>query len=341
MKVLLFLFVLSLFPQLVLAWDSQLQVKSREVQRLHSDSDSIGSQVLLNSAGLQLNQAYENWSFGLGQTEESYLMQHPDGTEYISLDTTKTQPKVKYKDASLVVSASVVIYQATNNEALYQEYSAGKKDQLNLHSLSGSYQMGDWGLGLESWQETEVFGLNWHYFTTFVYQTDRVGLSYKRNKDEKLTVKQAKITRVWPEDYDLDKDQSQVIYKFEDPSLLGFNWKALELQAQRVTLSGLDQDEYSLRNALDFQFLGAKHFLNHQLTFVSTITTYSEGEYKYSLIEEYETQSDVVQSLDYSGFTAIKESGFFVSWGYQIKDSLKEQTILDQQIQLALSYAWK
>ena len=341
MKIILTLCLLFFSSQGLFAFTSKIQVKSREVQRLHSDSDTIGSQVYLNSADLQLNETFGNWFIEGTQTQESYLMRHPDGTEYVNLDIQKSQPKVKYKAENLTLSASVVIYQPSNNPKLYEEFEAGKKDQLNLHAVSGAYQLGAFGLEAATWQETEVFGLNWHFFTTFVYQTDQVGLSWESTTDQKLTVKQAQINRVWPADYDLNKSQTLVSYKFQAPSLFGASWNGSELKGQRTTLLGQDQDEYSLRNDLHFEIFGAKHFLAHSLTFVNTITTYKEGDYQYSLIEEYQSQSDIVQTIDYTAFTAIKESGFFVSWGYQIKDSLQEQTLLDQQIQLALSYAWK
>jgi hypothetical protein len=320
-----------------------LKSEYREIGRRHSDSESIGSKIIHQNADISFNYVYlDALSLQFSESQEQWTFAHPDGTRYFSFDFRRHLPKLKYQRDSWKIELTIPVVDVAANNGLYSRIAQDDREQFVLPALVGEYRLSDWIFQLGGWQETDIQPFNYYRYTLFVLHTTSVGVGYQLSENQSIMADFRVIDRIYPEDYGLKKDEIQATYRLLNPLEImdTIQWQEMSLQYIQTRYSELNTNKLDLSNNFRFLLGGLNHFLTHRFRFTDAITTYREGIYQYALIEEDKMKNDLWQKIEYSGFWKIFSSNFFLSWKYWIEDSLVENVILDQGVQLKVVYTF-
>ena len=209
-------------------------------------------------------------------------------------------------------------------------------------AFSADLHFANWFVNSAIWQESDIYALDYYRYSLFLYQTKSLGGGLNLTSNQVIRLSSSVIERIYPRDYDLNKDQFHLSYQFLNP--LEFSdsvqWSNASLQYTQTRFPDLTTSKFMAASSFKFSLFDLTHFIGYQLLFTDAVTYYKEGVYQYSLIEIDEEKDDIRQIITYSGFTRIGESNFFLNWRYRLDDSLVENTILDQLIQLKLVYTF-
>ena len=339
------IFILTIFIIRTYAFGNEIGLSRsyREIGRMHSDSNSIGSKVKIRQDKVFLS-SVDNHSLLLLYTEnkEQLTLVHPDETRYFSFDFQRHTPRLKYQAESYQIDFTMPVVEVGSNNELYSRIESDNRNMFILPSLVGLYQFSDWEFELGRWEETDVQPFNYYRYMLYVLRTTSANVRYQIIEDHSIKVDFRIIDRIYPENYDLQKDEIGVAY--QGINILKMNsylqWTELLLQYVQTRYSDLNANTVDLTNNFRFKLLGLNHFLTYRLSYTDVITTYREGLLPYSLIETDEVKEDLWHYLEYAGFWRIFGSHFFLSWKYRIEDSLVENVVLDQEAELKLVYAF-
>ncbi len=320
-----------------------LNTEYREIGRIHTDTDSIGSTIQVRKNELFVwDQFIKPLKLDYAVNHEHWGLGHPDGTAYFSVDFHRHIPKLTYQGENWVLGLAVPVVGVSANNKLYSRIAQDDQDQFILPYLMGEYHYSNWTFKLGGWQETDIQAFNYYRYSLFIYDTRSIGAGFQLTENQSVMADFQGLDRVYPDDYNLKKDKIIVSYELLNPWEISgaVLWKKLSLQYIQTRYSELDTNKIVLINNFQFLLVGLRHFLDYELNFVDSITTYREGTFQYSLVEEDQLKKDLRQKMKYAGFWKILGSDFFLSWIYWIEDSIIENVSLDQGLQLKVVYAF-
>ncbi|MDH5561505.1 MAG: hypothetical protein OEY59_11705, partial [Deltaproteobacteria bacterium] len=276
-----------------------------------------------------------------GHTER-YRLSHPDDTNYIDQSFRRIKPKLTYKSKDLILKLGLTDTEITETPAMYQKTAEDDRLQFITPELYGKYQLDPVFIELVDWQESDVQVFNGFRYANFLYHNTQVAIGYESLENHSLKLSYSQINRNYPASYKAKKNAKTLHYALETGLGLteSFLWKSFSAEFSQTDILGILISKLSLKNDFTFEIMGLKHFLKHALDFTDGMTTYIEGDYRYSLIEVDEKKPDLLQLIELSGFSRIMDSGFFLSWKYRVEDSLTQDSKLDQLYQLKLVYAF-
>ncbi len=332
-------------PACGMALEAGTAASGREIDRLHSDSDSIGSKVYLQKFLMFANMNFGSLIVGgLQGDTEIWSLAHPDGKNYFTLEFVRLTPKLTYKGKNLMIKSAIAFTHVNHIETLYKVVEYDDQRQFALPSIAFEYQLNPVVLKAAGWQETDVQTFDSYNYTVFLYQNLFAGVDWEITNDHTLGGSYQDIERVYPEEYTQHRSEQRLHYRWKNPFEIGkhssMEWREIALAYLQTQFPKQTSHDVSLSNSFKFSLLSLTHFVTHQLTYTDAVTTYREDRYKYTLIEENREREDWLQKIDYAGFTRIGNSSLFVAWKYEIEDSLKENTLLDQKVEIKLTYSF-
>ncbi len=320
-----------------------LKTYYREIGRLHSDSNSIGSKFVIQGETLLLDAGkYESWAFLHTVNSERFALAHPDGTRYFSVDFLRHKPRLKYRTDGVNIDLAVLLVDVDRKNELYSQLDHDNRHQFVLPSILGSYELGSWEFQLGGWEETDIQPFDYHRYTVYLLRTYSAGARFRFLEDHSVKLDYRIIDRVYPVDFELTKNEIDLSWQLKNVLEIKniLNWQEVSLGLVQSRYTDTETNKVDLTNRFKFKLFGLNHFLMHRFRYTDTITTYREGIYKYSLIELDEKKNDLWQQIEYAGFWRVSASNFFLSWKLKVEDSLVENVILDQQASVQLVYAF-
>ncbi len=211
-----------------------------------------------------------------------------------------------------------------------------------MPALWSEFRFSDWFIKLSMWQESDVYAFDNYQYTLYLYQTALLGGGYKLTPNQVIQLNGSVIERIYPSQYSMQKNELQVSYQWKKPLKFSdtIQWREMSLRHTQTRYSDVSVNKSIFANSFKFLLFGLTHFVDYKLLYTDSITLYKEGLYQYSLVEVDEKTDDIRQIFTYSGFTRIGESTFFLSWKYNLDDSIVENSVLDHLVQLKLVYAF-
>lgn len=319
------------------------QVEYEETGRYHSDSESIGSKTSSINQELSLKLAIqEGLQFLYQEQHKDWRLFHPDGTEYLRLVYRYHKPRLTYRQGILSLNASLQALDLVRREPLYHKIEADDRNRFIMPALAGDLEQGNLFFNGGMWYENDFQTYDAYQYSIFIYLTKLAGVGYRLTDRQQLKLSLMEYDRIYPADYDLEKKEIHLQYRFIKPWEIEekLEWREFSVTYKETQYETVIQKDLSTFAYLKFWALGLTHFFNYGLTATDYYSTYQEGVLKYTLIEEEKTENDLTQTIEYSGFTRISETHFFFSWKYALEDSILQNANLEQSARLQLTYAF-
>ncbi|MBU2515124.1 hypothetical protein KJ966_27725 [bacterium] len=344
-ELLLFSFLFCFFVDHKTAIASEVGVDGeyRKIGRYHSDSESIGSIITIQQGDLFINYSLsDSLSLYYTENQEAWNLEHPDGTDYFSFYLQKHIPKIRYKAEDWDASLTLPVIDVASEDQLYTRIEDDDRNQVILPALTGEYRISNWFVDAAVWQESAIHAFDYYRYTLFLYQTSQIGGGLNLTGNQMIRVGANTMERIYPSNYDQRIDEYEAWYRFKEPTEFSdsIQWREASLKYVHTIFPDISVNKIIFANNFKFSLFSLTHFIDYELLFTDSVTLYREGLYQYSLIETDEKKNDILQVFTYSGFTRIGESSFFLSWKYSLEDSLIENYILDQLLQIKLVYAF-
>jgi len=119
-----------------------------------------------------------------------------------------------------------------------------------------------------------------------------------------------------------------------------FQWFIFEANYTQSQYTDRTSNNWEIINAFKYSADSATHFLNYALKFASVTTDYQSGNEADSLSETYPEKDAYTQSIEYSGFTRLGDSRFYLSWKALIGSSINIESYREQKAELKLVYVF-
>ena len=328
-------------PASVSAGEAGFAIEVREIGRNHTDSETIGSKISYRQAGISVKRSFfDGLVFQYVENRREWKLSHPDGTRYFSIDSSSHVPELDYGAGDWKFKIAVPVVDVNRQNRLYSAIAQDDRDRFILPALTARFEMKDLYIKGGGWQETDIQAFNQYRYSLFVYETYFVEVGKRLALDHDVSANIGMNRRIYPADYDLEKNLYTLSYRFHQPAHLSdhFEWQFFSVAYTNTVYSDVDTKKLVFANNFRFRLWGIGHFLSHHLKVSDTVTTYQEGPLKYALLETDEQKSDIAQVIDYAGFIPIDSSRFFLSWRYAIEDSLSQNVFLDQRLEIKVTY---
>lgn len=323
------------------AGEAGLLTGARSIGRKHTDSNTIGSEINLRQAGLYASHSVTD-DLDIQYTEDWRVwdLAHPDGTLYYSVAFSSHTPRLNYQVSDWRFNTALSVVDVKRQNELYSAISQDDSDRIILPAVTARHESKEWYIQGGGWQETDIQVFNYRRYSLFIYETVYVEAGINLIQGHNVSANVGLNRRTYPAEYDLEKRLVILSYRLDQPAHLSdhIEWRQLAAEYTRTDYSDTNTNKLVLSNRFKFRLWDLNHFLTHQLEFVDSITTYREGPLEYSLIETDQSMTDLVQMIDYSGFTPINNGRFYLTWRYVIEDSIIENVSLDQRIELKVTY---
>ena len=314
-----------------------------EKGRLHSDTETTDSKTASYDQKLKFDLDFEeNFKFDYTEQQEDWHLFHSDKTEYVRLIYRYHKPSLVYHAEPFDIDFSVPVLDVTRREPLYSRIEGDESDRFIMPSVIGSLGISDFFLKIGAWKENDFQPFNYLRYSIVIFDVLYGNIGYRLTESHEISAGIQKYKRVYPENFDLEKYDINLFYRFFEPLSFksDFEWRELSFEYKETHYTSSIQKEFELLNHLKFKMFELTHFISLGLTLSDSYTTYREGLFDYSLIEEEQKEDDLALNIEYAGFTRISSSRFFISWKYKYDDSLTRDAYTNHAINLALTYAF-
>ncbi len=327
----------------VFAAEAGYNVGLTESARLHSDSNSIGSKIASYNQKLFVKIDYpKHFLFQYVERQQDWTLEHPDDTKYVNLVYRYHSPGINYQTNQWKIRFSLNVLDIVRKEELYSRIEDDDINRFILPSLFGEYYLSNLFFEIGAWQENDFQAFNYHRYSVFIYQTKVAALGHKITDHHQIKINLFRYDRIYPENYDLTKDECVLQYRFINPFSIedGFNLRELSVKYVETRYPTQTLKEFHVLNYFKFRLFSLIHFITYGLSAANYYTTYREGLLDYSLIEEENMEHDLSQTIEYAGFTRLFTSRFYFSWKYALEDSLTRNAYLNQSFNLQITYTF-
>jgi len=344
---LLFLITMVIFSvnsKIVYADEIGGLIDYRQIDRKNADTGAVGTRYIIETNKLLFNyQILETLKFDYLLENEDWSLYHVDGTKYFSLKLQRHNSQLFYQATpDISIKIALPLIKTTKEDALYQNTSYDDKNDFILPLVHGKMSLTDFFFELAAWQENDVQSLQHFQYIFLVYQYAMVGVGYEVSKSHIIRFNRSTVDTIYPIEYENNHYENFVQYRIITPMEINdtFNWVEMSVDYKETVYSDTTVKKIQLNNYLKFKLWDLTHFITSSIQWTDTITQYSEKELKYSLIEESVKKTDITNIIKYAGFTRLDTSAYFLSWKYEIQDSMTQNEDFDQKAQIKIVYTF-
>jgi hypothetical protein len=316
----------------------------RQIDRRDADTNGIGTRYIIDSNEILFSyNFYENLKFDYQFQNENLLLQHADKTKYFSVNMQKHKSQLFYQATpELSLKIALPLIKVNKSDALYENIPEDDNSDFLLPLLHGKYVLTDLYFELASWQENDIQAAEHFRYYFIVYQYVMVGIGYEIAESHLIRFNRSNIDKIYPANDGNTYYENFIQYRILSPLKINddFQWTEASLDYKEVIYTDTVVKSVHINNYLKFKLWDLTHFLNSEITWTDTITEFREGETKYYLKEESVKKTDITNTINYAGYTRLGTSAYFLSWKYEVQDSITQKNTLDQKIQLKIVYTF-
>ena len=227
-------------------------------------------------------------------------------------------------------------------DALYKNIPEDDKSDFLLPLVHGTYVFDALRFEVAGWQESDFQATENFRYYFIVYQYMMAGIGYEIAKSHLIRFNRSNIDKIYPLNDGDTYYENFAQYRILSPLEINedFQWTEISLDYKEVIYTDITVKTFHINNYFKFKLWDLTHFLNSEITWIDTITEFREGATKYYLEEESVKKTEITNTINYAGFTRLGTSAYFLSWKYEVQDSITQKNTLDQKIQLKIVYTF-